>query len=334
MTYIKTLAKSGKVIILSLLLALLISGCSIPLIKNSQNVSKILAPEEAKVVAEKFINDNLLSSGVTATIKEVTDEGDVYNINLEVGGQDYTSYMSKDGSMFFQSGINMETFAQERADQIAQADNPQAAAPAANAPKSDKPSVELYVFTYCPYGTQAEKGIIPAVKLLGDKIDFKIKQIGAMHGEYEKIEAQRQLCINKQYPAKYLDYTLAFALDSGIGVCGSDAQCSEPLVGALYTKYGIVKSKIDACMKTDGAALYAAEQANSQSKGIGGSPTLVINGVQSSAGRDSASYLAGICAAFNTPPAECAKQLSSASPVAGFGSGAAANGSAAAGCAQ
>ncbi|MFA6454567.1 MAG: hypothetical protein WCV70_01770, partial [Patescibacteria group bacterium] len=216
----------------------------------------------------------------------------------------------------------------------------QAAAPAADTqaaaptvvPKSDKPSVELYVFTYCPYGTQSEKGIIPAVKLLGSKIDFKIRQIGAMHGEHEKLEAQRQLCIEKKYPTKLLDYVLAFALDSGIGSCGSDAQCSEPLVNVLYTKYGINKSTIDACIKTDSVNLYAAEEANAQSKNIGGSPTLVINGVQSSAGRDSASYLAGICAAFNTPPAECSQQVSSAAPAAGFGAAAAAAGGAAASC--
>ena len=155
-----------------------------------------------------------------------------------------------------------------------------------------------------------------------------------MHGEYEKIEAQRQLCIEKQYPAKLLDYVQAFALDSGIGACGSDAQCSAPLVNALYAKFGIAKSTIDACMKIDGVSLYAAEQANSQSNGIGGSPTLVINGVQSNAGRDSASYLAGICAAFNNAPAECAQQLSSASPAAGFGAGTSSGGGAAAGCAQ
>ena len=152
-----------------------------------------------------------------------------------------------------------------------------------------------------------------------------------MHGAYEKTEAQRQLCVEKKYPAKFLDYVEAFALDAAIGACGSNAQCSEPLVDALYGKLGINKSAINACMKTDGESLYAAEQANSQSKGIGGSPTLVINGVQSSAGRDSASYLSGICAAFNSAPAECAQQLSSASPAPGFGAGSSSGGSAA-GC--
>lgn len=325
-----------KLILLSLLLALLASGCSLA-IPTGKSAKKNLKPEEAKAAAEKFINENLLPPNVKATVKSAVLEGDVYNVSLNVGGKDYTSYMTRDGGKFFQSGIDTATYAQENAaNQAADnqaADSNGAAAPPANAPKSDKPKVELYVFTYCPYGTQAEKGIIPAVKLLGDKIDFKIRQIGAMHGEYEKTEALRQLCVEKQSPSKFLDYAQAFALDSAIGACGSNTQCSEPLVNALFAKLGINKSSIDACMKTDGTALYASEEANAQSKSIGGSPTLVINGVQSSAGRDSASYLAGICAAFNTPPAECSKQLSSAAPAPGFGAGVGAAGGAAAGCA-
>ncbi len=332
----KARVSDKKFIIIGVVLVLLALGLAViissKIVIPSKNVKKNLTIEEAKITAEKFINENLLSAGATATVKNVADEGDVYNINLDVAGQNYTSYMSKDGSKFFQSGVNMATFAAEKAKAAAPAGDTKAAAPAANVPKTAKPKVELYVFTYCPYGTQSEKGIIPAVKLLGNKIDFKIRQIGAMHGEYEKIEAQRQLCIEKQYPTKFLDYVLAFALDSGIGACSSDAKCSEPLVDALYTKFGITKSKIDACIKTDGVKLYAAEEANSQSAGIGSSPTLMINGVEASAGRDAASYLAGICAAFTTPPAECSQSLSSASPTAGFGSGAAAASGAAASC--
>lgn len=316
-----------KIILASLFLAVFLviflggRSLTIPIGKEG-SAKKIFGPEEARAAAEKFINEKLLPANTKATVKSAVLEGAVYNISLSVQGKDYTSYMTRDGSKFFQTGVNIATYAQDNA--AIQAAGTQAQAPAqpsqsASVSKTDKPKVELFVFTYCPYGTQAEKGIIPAVKLLGDKIDFKIRQIGAMHGPHEATEAQRQLCIEKQYPAKLLDYVQAFALDSGVGVCGSDTQCSAPLIDALFNKYGISKSKIDTCMKTDGASLYAAEQANSQSQGVGGSPTLVINGVQSQAGRDSASYLAGICAAFSKAPAECAKQLSSASPAAGFG---------------
>ncbi len=46
---------------------------------------------------------------------------------------------------------------------------------------------------------------------------------------------------------------------------------------------------------------------------------MIINGASSSAGRSSASYLAGICAAFNTPPAECEAVLETTAPGPGFG---------------
>ena len=55
--------------------------------------------------------------------------------------------------------------------------------------------------------------------------------------------------------------------------------------------------------------------------GIRGSPGLIINGVTSSAGRAPASYLAGICAAFNDSPKECSQTLSGEAPAPGFGWG-------------
>jgi len=316
----KIFTKGGKVIILSLLLALLVSGCTIPLAKNGIGAKKILGSEEAKVVAEKFINDNLLPPGTTATVKNVTDEGDVFNISLDVGGQDYTSYMSKDGSKFFQSGLDMAKFAEEKA---AQATAPAAsgeAAPAANAPKTDKPKVELFVMTHCPYGLQAEKGLLPAIEALGDKVDAKIRFVHYfMHGDKEEQETYNQVCIREEQAAKYNNYLSCFVIEGDSGKC-------------------VVQAKVDAkklisCVAAKAKGYYKADSDLSNGYGVGGSPTLVINGVQSSAGRDAASYLAGICAAFNNVPAECAKQLSSAAPAAGFGAGSADNSAAAANCA-
>ncbi|MDH3353103.1 MAG: hypothetical protein OEL87_01525, partial [Nanoarchaeota archaeon] len=172
---------------------------------------------------------------------------------------------------------------------------------------------------YSPYGTQSEKGLLPVVKLLGNKIDFKIRQIGAMHGAHEELEAKRQLCIEKEAPTKLLDYVEKFALNSEIGACRGNAECVNPIIDALYTELGINKVKIDSCIESNGDALYAAEKQNAKERGIGGSPTLVINGVKSKIGRDSASYLAGICSAFNTAPEECDETISSAAPSPGFG---------------
>ncbi|MEK6936192.1 MAG: hypothetical protein AABW67_05370 [Nanoarchaeota archaeon] len=270
------------------------------------------------VVKEDVVAENLIAfanaQGADATLVEVNDKGNFYEVVLSIGGQEAPIYVTKDGKYFTQALIpltgsvvdnsNTDTNTQTQADVL----------------KSDKPVVELYVFTYCPYGTQSEKGIIPAVNLLGNKIDFKIRQIGAMHGEYEKIEAQRQLCIEKNYPTKFLDYVNDFVSSSEVGGCNGDAACVGPKIDVLYTKLGIDKAKIESCMKTNGATLYSAEEANSKTQGVSGSPTLIINGEKIQSGRDSASYLATICSAFNTAPAECSQTLSSDSPSPGFGS--------------
>jgi hypothetical protein len=264
------------------------------------------------------------SGGLTGlSVDSVEEISGIYQVNISYQGQVVPFYVTKDGKYIGQMTL-------------VSSDSPDSSSDSSpTIPKSDKPVVELYVFTYCPYGTQAEKGIIPVVKLLGNKIDFRIRQIGAMHGEFEKIEAERQLCIEKNYPDKYLDYLSAFISDSKIGDCNGDSACLTPLLNSIYSKLGIDASKINSCMKTDGEAMYDDEVSNAQSKGIRGSPTLVINGVAIPMSSDNKFYAFNdqkipfsrsadtykkiICSLFNTKPEECSKVLSTDSPSAGFG---------------
>jgi len=185
---------------------------------------------------------------------------------------------------------------------------------------------------YCPYGTQAEKGILPAVRALGNKIDFKVRFVYyAMHGEKEVRENLNQYCIQKGEPDKYLKYLACFLNDS-------TGQGSDATVTACIKSSGVDTTKLEACKTAADTQFNVMKNYNDQTTwlngrfpkfdidaalntkyGVGGSPTLIINGVQSDAGRDSASYLAGICAAFNTAPTECTTTLSSTQPGPGFG---------------
>ncbi len=270
-------------------------------------------------VGAKRVSQNVLAfanaQGANAKLVNTTDEGSLYLVVLSIPSQDGTSkdipvYVTKDGKNLIPQLIPIETQIETHDRQNSNSNN---------IPKTNKPKVELYVFSYCPYGTQSEKGIIPVVKLLGNKIDFKIRQIGAMHGPHEELEAKRQLCIEKEDPSKLLDYILSFDTNAEIGACNSNATCSTPLVDKIYTHLGINKAKIEACIASDGDSLYAAEEANSKSHRVSGSPTLIINGVNAQSKRDSASYLATICSAFSNAPEECSQTMSSASPSPGFG---------------
>lgn len=270
------------------------------------------------VISSKSAGEKILSFyeslGVQElSLGEIKEVSGLYEVNLIYKGNPVPIYLTKDGKNLI-PGDAMSPLESTSSD--SQNNNQQT-----EVPKSDKPEVELYVYTYCPYGLQMEKAIIPVVNLLKDNFNLKIRQIGAMHGDFEKVEAERQLCIEKNYPTKYLEYVLAFAEDTTIGECKGDAVCLAPKLKTLYTKFGIDSAKIDSCMKTDGEKLYNAEISNAQAKGVSGSPTLIVNGVDAQANRSPEVVKGVICAAFNNVPSECSTTLSNDQASAGFGAG-------------
>jgi hypothetical protein len=192
--------------------------------------------------------------------------------------------------------------------------------------KTDKPIVEAFVMSHCPYGTQIEKGLIPVANLLKDKIDFSIKFCDyAMHGKKEVDEELLQYCIQKEDKANYLTYLACFLNASDSPGC---------LVSAKVNT-----DKVNACVKATDTQYKVTELYNNQAQwisgqfppfpvdkelntkyGVQGSPTFVVNGViLEGVARDSQSMLKAICGTFKTAPAECSQNLSSASPSAGFG---------------
>jgi hypothetical protein len=297
------------------MLSTLVCGALVLLLLISTFFGGLTGNSISSNAAGQKLVDFYKSMGVTEiTLKSVEEVSGIYQVNIDYQGQTIPLYITKDGKNVITSLNPTETEETTETTEIQ---------------KSDKPSIELYVFTYCPYGTQMEKAVIPAVKLLGDAIDFKIRQIGAMHDPsgctgdacYESTEAKRQLCIEKLYPSKFLDYVLKFAESSEIGACNGDAACLTPKLAALYETLGIDKTKVNTCMKNEGESMYNAEVSNAESKGVSGSPTMIINGVTAQSERNSEAVKGVICSAFNTAPSTCSTALSTTAASAGFGSG-------------
>lgn len=276
---------------------------------------------------------SLVPTGTTIAIKEITKETGLYKLNISITGdngpQDITGFMTTDGKKFFPQVIDVE----EAQKQIAAASNESAAeAQPQNIAKTDKPKVELFVMSHCPYGTQVEKGILPATELLGDKIDFAIKFVDyAMHGEKEVYEELNQYCIQKGQPAKYNSYLKCFLKDGNSDAClkstGINTADLKSCTSATDKTFKITEKFNDKSTWSNGQfAPFDIFKDENTAYGVQGSPTLVINGVQSkSGGRDSKSLLSAICSAFTNPPAECSQSLSSTQPSPGFGDGAAAS---------
>jgi thiol-disulfide isomerase/thioredoxin len=65
-----------------------------------------MPPQQAAQIALDYINQNLLE-GATATISQVTEENGVYKVKLEVQGQSFDTYVTKNGKVLFIQGIDL-----------------------------------------------------------------------------------------------------------------------------------------------------------------------------------------------------------------------------------
>ena len=304
-------------VIPAIILALFVAGCA--------QKASVLGPDEAKAKIVDFINNNLMQPGNEVSIKEITQEGDLYKVVVNTAqGQEIDSYMTRDGKKFFPQVMDIAEIEQQ-AQADASGDNQQAAAaPAVSAPKAEKASVELFVMSYCPYGTQIEKGLLPVLSTLGDKVDFELKFCDyAMHGEKELTENMTQYCIEKNEPQKLTAYLQCF-LDAGdsasclksVGVNTSKLNSCVAETDSTYKITDNFKNNVDYRGSYPGFAVYKNDN---DKYGVSGSPTLVINGQTISANRDSESLLSTICSGYDNPPEECSTVLSSDAPSPGFG---------------
>jgi 2-hydroxychromene-2-carboxylate isomerase len=160
----------------------------------------------------------------------------------------------------------------------------------------------------------------PVVDLLGTKADFNVRYIATVNGETvdairslhglpEAKEDLRQLCLMKSYPDQFWDYLNLF-----------NAQCYPLYQNAtqlascqqnVTTTLGIDNQKIETCASgSEGIALLRADQAITSDLLVTGSPTLFMNGQRYSGQRTAEAYKQGVCARFDTPPAECSVNLS------------------------
>ena len=282
-----------------------------------------VSQEDITQNVETFLEENY--AGIDVEILEVTERAGLYEIALNVKSEGQSqrmiSYATKDSSLLFPTAIPMDAETATTDPTQQQAQQP----PAQDITKSDKPKVELFVMSHCPFGTQAEKGMIPVAELLGDKIDFDIKFVNyAMHGEKEVNEQARQVCIMNEQSDKYFDYLWCFLDSDDYTTCLSEAKIDTSKVDACVTKldteFKITEMLNDQASWSGGRfPQFLVHDAENKQYGVRGSPTLVINGQTVSSARDSASYLATVCSAFNNAPEECNEQLSGVSPSSGFG---------------
>ncbi|MFH1663967.1 MAG: thioredoxin domain-containing protein, partial [archaeon] len=157
-------------------------------------------------------------------------------------------------------------------------------------------SVELFVMSQCPYGTQAEDAVIPVIKAFGDKVDFKLYFIAgesgsgftSLHGQPEVNEDIRQACIQEKFSQdKFFDY-LSCVNTNITDVENTWKSCAE--------KAGINTSEIESCSSgEEGKKLFSENIKVGNELGVGSSPTYFINNEVYSGGRSAQDITRTVC---------------------------------------
>ncbi|MBI2128862.1 hypothetical protein HYU07_01350 [Candidatus Woesearchaeota archaeon] len=267
-----------------------------------------LSKDEAAKKAIDFINTNMLQGQAAAVLKSAEEKNNLYEIKFDIAGQSYDSYISKDGSLLFPSAISLEAAAQQASSQ--------------SYPKTDKPKVELFVMSHCPYGIKAQEILVPVMKLLGESAEIKTRFVYyAMHGKTEIDDNSIEYCIQKEQENKYADYLECFVKsqksDECIKSAGIDADKLSLCINSIDRQYNITALYNDkSTWLSSRYPQYPVDRELNQQYDVQGSETLVVNGVHVSPSEyrwDSDKLKEIICSAFNTAPKECSRTLSSAS---------------------
>ncbi|MCK4650338.1 hypothetical protein KAT36_03845 [Candidatus Pacearchaeota archaeon] len=272
-----------------------------------------ISPEEAGQNVLKFAKQQ----GANAELISTSDDGSLYEIVLSIDGQEVPVYVTKDGKTLVPQPIPIEPKETATA--------PSQPTPT-NIPKSDKPVVEAFVMSHCPYGTQIEKGLLPVIEVLKDKIDFELKFVYyVMHPSQGEVQEQlNEYCIQKEQGDKFNSYLTCF-LEAGDGPgcldsTGIDKTKLETCTTATDKEFAIIENLNDKSKWMNGRfPQFNIHKADNEKYEVGGSPTLIINGVNAKVGRDSISLLNAICAAFENAPEECDTQFEAGQPTPGFG---------------
>jgi hypothetical protein len=280
---------------------------------SNMSIQKRLPADDIAQKALDFINNSILSQGITASLVDIAEEENVYKMRIEIEGIEYQSYVSKDGKYLFPDGYDLS----------AQIENQQSDQEIS---KRERPDVKLFVMSYCPFGLQAQKMYLPVYALLGGKADMGVYFVDyIMHDKQEIDENLRQYCIQKEEEEKYYDYLSCFVKDGDSENCLLEA--------------GINKTKLEACVESTDKEfnIYANYQDKNtwlngtypkfdvhaslnESYGVAGSPTIVINDkIINISSRSPEAFKQAVCEAFVSAPEECSQVLSDTAFSSGFG---------------
>jgi len=109
-----------------------------------------VSPEDLAQKAVDYINENMLSGEVVASFLSVVEENGLYKIHIEIGDQEYDSYITKDGKLLFPEGISLEQETEEQ-EEIVEPETESSASLEALAKCLDEKGAKFYGTSTCGY---------------------------------------------------------------------------------------------------------------------------------------------------------------------------------------
>ena len=240
------------------------------------------------------------------TVKEANG---VYEFELKMQNQTYTSYITKDGKMLFTSGIKLDDSDKKTA---APSTTPQKKLTESDLKKTDKSTLTAFVVANCPYGLQTQrlfKKVLEEVPGMAENL--KVKYIGsivngkitAMHGDEEAKENLKQICIRDEQNSLYWPYVNCYMQEGKTDAC--------------LASVGVDTAMLTACTEDPkrGNAFAQKDFDAGKKFNVSGSPTLVLNDAQivsefDFGGRVPNAMKTLVCGGSKTPADYCANDIS------------------------
>lgn len=317
--FLKSIAKKNVLIAIAVLVVVIAIGLIVATSGKSFPLLSIFGESKEKLAqkAIDYINNNNLSS-VPASLVGSEEVSGLIKVRIKIGTNEFDSYVSKDGKLLFPQAFDMS--GEKKSGEKQTASGETAEEIIASMKKTDKPMIEAFIVSRCPFGLQMQRMIADAIKSVPELAQYvKVEYIGevsgdkitAMHGEEEATENLRQICIREEQPTKYWDYVAC-----QMKTAGTETSCE--------SSTAIDSTKLSACMldMTRGVAYAQKDFALDKKYNIQGSPTLVLNGTELSEtsidNRSSEGVKSIVCSGFDSKPSFCSQKLNTISATTGF----------------
>jgi thiol-disulfide isomerase/thioredoxin len=132
---------------------------------------KTLSPQEAAGKAIDYINKNLLTEGLSASLLTVSEESGVYKIHIKVGENEYDSYVSRNGKLLFIEGIDIAEV-QKAVEEMGKASGNFSVSSDEVCKENEKPIVYFFGSQSCPHCTWEHPIVEEVAGKFGDYISF------------------------------------------------------------------------------------------------------------------------------------------------------------------